>query len=607
MAETDFNFYLHVPVLASGGTMKTQETNKTDKYDPWGTKFKVDRITYEEIFTQYSDRFKNIYDPYKEDILKHLKLIGFTYVYDETNNTVSPSFAEQLVTFLKGKIIPLSNTTESTLKDANLCLKALEALDYYVNEIIVAFSLLDEYITKAQKQLKLLGKCNDEITKEAPKLEDYQDDENSTAEEQYEAARTEYYEAIDKNRTLAHINITNLKIYDKFCMDIVNKFAQCLDATLYADTDTTVSSDNSALTLNYSNIKNLRETKLKKNTVFSNFNQLNLLDRFIYTYLYCSLKETADGKRAYFPDDPMVGYPCLPTKKNQSPSEIDTEIGALEMFYIGYLIDRDGPVNALSTFMDVKVEALRRNIELNTNKIEALTKYLTLFNLALQEVNRTQSKEKENPIPGFARFVAYYLAQNGCLREMVNINGENYIIMAGSYELNNEGYHVSNSKEFNYEKRKYYPTYLLIKATDKAFNELKNKLNGKNYENTDHPYYNPSSPTATINGDKITVTENNNFYKIWIFNAEYTFLPKELEIATVTAPDKWDKDQMTTNNIQAWTTVFSTKTDYINHRIETINTDISTLRTKIDTFESASSTYRNRAHDTYSNIIRNIS
>ena len=60
-------------------------------------------------------------------------------------------------------------------------------------------------------------------------------------------------------------------------MDIVNKFAQCLDATLYAGTDTTVSLGNSALTLNYSNIKNLYQ--------FISFKMSDCADKKLYDAL----------------------------------------------------------------------------------------------------------------------------------------------------------------------------------------------------------------------------------------------------------------------------------------------------------------------------------
>ena len=109
------------------------------------------------------------------------------------------------------------------------------------------------------------------------------------------------------------------------------------------------------------------------------FGELTLLDKLKYIILYY----TKDGTRRTFPEnDAINGFPCL---SNPPPTGINpatgqdrkytddvNEIALLEPFYIGFLVDRDGPVNALASFMEIKSAAIGEQIKVLGYRIKAL-------------------------------------------------------------------------------------------------------------------------------------------------------------------------------------------------------------------------------------------
>jgi hypothetical protein len=113
------------------------------------------------------------------------------------------------------------------------------------------------------------------------------------------------------------------------------------------------------------------------------FNELNLLDRLKYIKLYYDIDS---GKTdALFPNDKVRG---IPTVKEASKTDV---IAAIEPFFMGYLIDRDGPVNAVASYLEVKSAALVEKIRLESEKIKALNVYLKFINRALDILNASQS------------------------------------------------------------------------------------------------------------------------------------------------------------------------------------------------------------------------
>lgn len=147
------------------------------------------------------------------------------------------------------------------------------------------------------------------------------------------------------------------------------------------------------------------------------FDELPLLDKLAYIILYYK----RSGDRYVYPQDAATGFPCVLPATKLSPTEDTAELGQLEMFYIGYLIDRDGPVNALASFMEVKSAAIQAQIVLMSYRIKALQHYVKLLNKGLEELNKSQasgiwtgeeSKEKPTPIPQSSYYILRYLGAN---------------------------------------------------------------------------------------------------------------------------------------------------------------------------------------------------
>ena len=139
------------------------------------------------------------------------------------------------------------------------------------------------------------------------------------------------------------------------------------------------------------------EVEQTENTPLSFFGELPLLDKLKYIVLYY----TKSGTRRIFPEDPDIGFPCLSnpaptgtnpvTDQDRKYTDDVNEIAHLEPFYIGYLVDRDGPVNALASFMEIKATAINEQIKVLGYRIKALRYYLRFLNRGLEEVNKSQS------------------------------------------------------------------------------------------------------------------------------------------------------------------------------------------------------------------------
>ncbi|MDR1254476.1 MAG: hypothetical protein LBJ78_00365 [Puniceicoccales bacterium] len=212
----------------------------------------------------------------------------------------------------------------------------------------------------------------------------------------------------------------------------------------------------------------------------TSFNELTLLDKLKYICIYYKLNLGTDGEsRFVFPDDAEIGYPCAPNEVIDDTKEIaidDTkELGALELFYIGYLIDRDGPVNALSSFLAVKTQALRANITTTMNRIIALKNYLSFMRKALELLNVSQAKGGGNRLPDAAYWAITYVG-GGVIRNLMELKDAH-----GNYLKDSQGNEIRDPFIVIQDKGtetsdKYHLTttnrYLLVKATEEGFNAL---------------------------------------------------------------------------------------------------------------------------------------
>lgn len=406
---------------------------------------------------------------------------------------------------------------------------------------------------------------------------------------------------------------------------------------------------------------------------FSVFNSVTLLDRLWYIrryYFWIFYNGTKDTDYSVFPNDVDTGYPCLPNKEKTKSTEDTKSLGALELFYVGYLIDRDGPINAVASFFEVKVAALRNNLELMSKKITALNAYLENINYGMDKLNESQTNKKkdvgEKPvIPEDTVCIFTYL----CCQKMYNLfeaGNMKHFVISSIYDGDSAKNHyiVPVEKEKGFGKR--VDVYDKYNNTSKDYTYPLRVLHGHHFSEgggTDThetiPYINLTDlKTESISSTAGTFTVrmekkdwDSNPFKCSVghtekscgqhtqktehfaengcalggdgvgfrtFTEKFT-VPTELEVQSIlpesvkyykNAMNKSVIDSLSTDDynamIESWTNAFSNKTQYINTAIDTINTDVSVDRSKIDTFDSLTSTFRSRAQDTYLNIVSNI-
>ena len=409
----------------------------------------------------------------------------------------------------------------------------------------------------------------------------------------------------------------------------------------------------------YATLQALRDTKIaykdstsetgeRKDKPLTVFNSVTLLDRLRYIrYYYKLILQIGATDYSVFPDSAETGYPCLPNVESTEATKDTKNLGALEVFYVGYLIDRDGPINAVSSFFEVKTAALRNNLTLQSQKITALNMYLDFINRGMDVLNQSQSetdKDKKRRIPEGAIIALTYL----CGQKMYNLfeapNGHKYLVLpdlnpthAGAYNLIRaddfgKNFFLGDSGSANdcagngackmvkLERpgdESPTPTYWVSAEKQQAVSNppITELIPGESYSYSEVQGYYSSGESESDSGKyynflKEALGENSD--------GSFTFkLPTQLEVNTILPSsvkgyNEFDNDpkdrtaQEHTAMIESWTNALSNKTQYINTSIDTINTDVSVDRSKIDTLDSLTSTFRSRAQDVYLNTTANI-
>ena len=182
------------------------------------------------------------------------------------------------------------------------------------------------------------------------------------------------------------------------------------------------------------------------------FGELPLLDKLKYIILYY----TKSGTRRTFPENDAVnGFPCLSnppptgvnpaTEQDRKYTDDINEIAHLEPFYIGFLVDRDGPVNALASFMEIKSAAIGEQIKVLGYRIKALRCYLRFINRGLEEINK--SDENNERIPNAAYQI---LSMIGCnpTRLIKTIDGKDYFVLQYNGDDGKATYHTSPNNNY---------------------------------------------------------------------------------------------------------------------------------------------------------------
>ena len=226
------------------------------------------------------------------------------------------------------------------------------------------------------------------------------------------------------------------------------------------------------------------------------FDELTLLEKLKYIHVYYHNRNGYPYEFYHYPEDLKSGVPCMsraelekfvhdtntsvkegdpegnddelealgiiPSDANKPKADL-VEPGAIELFYVGYLKDSMGTINALAAFMEIKSVSLMSQITQQSYRIKALKTYLKMLEFGLQELNN--SFKGTNAISTKAYLAIKYAAVNQT-RTLVNINGEDYIVMQvdGNKETGNyEHYNLSDNN-----------TYIYVKATTEGIQDFLN-------------------------------------------------------------------------------------------------------------------------------------
>ena len=398
---------------------------------------------------------------------------------------------------LLGQLNALGEGHESK---AHYLIAELEIADQHAQEVIKAFTqhAVVKYLT-VNKDIHYNDGTRDREEKSAPeKYQSYELDYARVLKQEgdrytYESWLEDSYDSLEELRKIetkkfaVTREITTTYYKDKTKTEKADKY----DDSAYREMTI---SDVSA-----------KEVKNETEKAIVLFDELSLLDKLKYIILYYKISDD----RYVYPQDASIGFPCVRPERNLKPSDDTAELGQLEMFYIGYLVDRDGPVNAMASFMEVKSVAVQAQIVLMSYRIKALKYYIDLLNKGLEALNQSQSSDrwlhegvegfegKEKPVP--IPYVSYYILQflgGSTARSLLyfkDANGdflknesgkevrEPYLVM----QCNNGDKKVkgkdANGSEVTYTYHlTQSDTYLIAEATDEGVNAMYDFLSSFN-------------------------------------------------------------------------------------------------------------------------------
>lgn len=495
---------------------------------------------------------------------------------------------------------------------ADDCVEAVNAYKFYGNQIVNQINTLTDYIKQANE---LLAKWNHLNT-------------NNLSDQ-----------AVSD---LIHSDVVTLECLIKYSLEIEKEFS-CryfydFDEDNWKQAEDNyeqAASNNFQIEDNYSNLEQLRSTNVKrdyggilKDNPLECFNELNLLDRLKYIKVYYDI--TKNKTDYVFPNDKTFGLPCV---RDEDKTKY---IANIEKFYIGYLIDRDGPVNAFAGFFEMKVKAIEETVGLKQQELKAYNAYLDFINRGFDMLNSSQSDGK-NRIPDGAIIAITYLCGQKMYKLFTDNSGKEFLVIPS----------VSNPNKFFLTPNNKYGMQFLL-GDDGTIGEHR----GNSSTNLGTPVdglfparYTTASADSVVWGNSISVgtkpkkyyttstketkstvkTCNEGtvvFYETEIGNISGTFtLPTELDITTIdprsvykyssaSTMDEWDKATKEHVGweavIESWTNAFQTKLTHLDTAIKTTQTDIQTLRDTINTYESLTKTLRSRTHDAGLNVVNKL-
>lgn len=388
------------------------------------------------------------------------------------------------------------------------CSAGKKAYIYYLKEVLQKLNQLNQHIIKGQEAFNALASCTTES-----QIKNFQ----TTLEMQskfvenslYEFSKYTVIQTLETTRQTLRKSLnreeitsnstnsieTNYEIKQKNILN--DDFKSIVPDTLAGlrTLKTTKESGNQSIITILTNSKTNAITDLNdkcgvnvitKNTNISTtnsspialFDELTLLDKLKYIIVY--YKDTS-AAHYFYPNDAKNGIPCtskdelktyIPdkdandTNKNElqalgiipsdenAPKTDNIEVGAIELFYTGYLEDSMGAINALAKFMEIKAVALMNQITQQSYRIKALKAYLSMLEFGFQALNNSYNVEKISP----KVYLALKYAAANQTRTLINIDGTDYIVVQldGTTKDNHQ---LSNNNR-----------YIFVKATPEGIN-----------------------------------------------------------------------------------------------------------------------------------------
>ncbi|MFQ6722865.1 MAG: hypothetical protein ACLRFH_00455 [Opitutales bacterium] len=478
-------------------------------------------------------------------------------------------------------------------------------------------------------------------------------------------------EAQDILKTYTDNKLTRLQLLDTFCKKIEIEFSRYYSYDPEEDVFKVIEECSKKVDGSGEDNINYSKTQLKDNptsygdlrndlvsTYLNNenkktiecFNELNLLDRLKYIKLYYEITSNKKNKAgisdALFPNDnPDEAYPAVSVPKSTAYNKETYTTGQLELFYIGYLVDRDGPIGALCSFIEFKSVSLLKNIEIESLRIKAINAYLTYLSQASIYLN---GRQKDTGVPrdtygivalicnGFARGIKQLVFTD----DKGNKETHDYIVLQRDFPGNTNvpnGYHLSNTGY-----------YILVRVdagvsdkvnyhADSPFiaGRISDSNCGKQVYNITDPSTGEAFPGVRFfqgftytEGSTFDSRGSNDFLLAHINNNDNygnhkAFLPKELDITTIDmktiygiSNGHWEKNKSNMNGkddtektdtynrmITSWQDAIDNYTTNLNTALESINSDIDVWRSKMNTWDGLANKIRHRDYEIRQNLM----
>lgn len=633
LSKINYN-YGTITFVTTGAAIKDQQSNGI--------------IDVDDLVKEYNNIFTKG-NKYSEEIKKKLEgIVG-------TNDINATDFYTD------------AKTINNKTIDSN-CLEGYRAYSFYLEKIVSLLNKIDNAVVQGQEAINAIKTLTKDNVPANQTVDEYVNDKVHALSSQLYLADKAIADAMDEFESCLKYN-ADTKSWDtsSYSNSQLNGISRETKTKENKITIEKLKIGNNALTL-----AQLREWKVEITDAGNNnatheitcFSELNLMDRLRYIRYYYELIlcTKQDTNYQVFPDDSETGYPCIPDIESTTDTKATESMGGFELFYVGYLVDRDGSIDAYSSCLEAKSTAITNNISLQSKHIEAYNQYLTFINRASQLLNESQSGGTA-AIPHGAHLGLTYFC-GGTMRDLLEVNGVDYIVLSYTDGSGSKDYYKDNS-DFNYG---FNDRYLLVRADEDGLKALYNtdsKENGKLdvittgdlaglFEGSgtegdcdftislENKYTPPGFEGTTFyrracrtyedkNNDRYPILVSSSAEKneilIWECSEDKAkkYLPKEITAQAIEpesvaeydryakySKDGWGYDgdnpdaEEANRVINSWTTAFSNKSEYINTAIETINTDITSLRTKMDTIDSLCSTLRNRSFETKKQLVSNI-